>query len=93
MLSLQARSLLEHAGGDVYARGDGTFFGQPARALTGTAADLEDLASAHIAEQISSIGFVNSLGTPHELRGAQETAVFGEVLLGGIVPIPSVGAY
>src|SRR5699024_485613 len=90
VLSLQARGLFEHSGRDTDTGGDGTLLGQPPRALAGTAADLEDLSAGDIAEEVD-VGFVNSLWTPDEIRCAEERAVLGQILLGGIVPVTAIG--
>src|SRR5699024_10667827 len=90
VLSLTARGLFEHSGRDIDTGGDGTLLGQPPRALAGTAADLEDLPAGDIADEVD-VGFVNSLWTPDEIRCAEERAVLGQILLGGIVPITAIG--
>src|SRR5699024_115582 len=77
-------------GRDSGSGGDGTLLGQPARALAGTAADLEALPAGDIAEEVD-VGVVNSLWTPDEIRCAEERAVLGKILLGGIVPITAIG--
>lgn len=65
MFALQTRGLLEHSGGDVDTCGDRALLGQPPRALTGTAADLEHLLPVDVAEE-ADIGFVNSSG--HQMK-------------------------
>src|SRR5699024_3654746 len=81
---------LGHSGRDIDTGGDGALLGQPPRALAGTAADLEDLLAGDIAEEVD-VRFVNSLRTPDEIRCAEESAVLGQILLGGIVPIAAIG--
>ena len=62
----------------------------PARALAGPAADLEDVAAGHVAEDREVVLAV-ALGSPDEAGIAEEGAVGGLVLVGVAVPVGTVG--
>ena len=64
--------------------------GEPARALGGAAADLEDVLAGDVAEH-RDVALVDALGPPDEPDVAQERAVRGLVLVGVGVPVAAVG--
>ena len=61
----------------------------PARALPGAGADLEDVATRDLAQD-PGLGLGQPFGTPHEAGVAQELAVRGLVLVGVAVPVGPV---
>ena len=82
--------MLELAVGEVEAEAASAVGADPARALAGAAADLEDVETGHVAEDREVVLAV-ALGTPHEAGVTEEGAVRGLVLVGVAVPVRSVG--
>ena len=90
-LLVEAQRVLELAVREVEAEAAAAVGADPARALTGAAADLEHVEVRHLAQDGELVLGV-ALGAPHEARVAEERAVRGLVLVGVAVPVGAVGA-
>src|SRR3954452_10641132 len=82
--------MLELALGQVQPERVRSLAAQPARALAGTAAELEHPPAAHRAQHLE-LGLLMALWAPHETDVAQEAAVRVLVLVGVEVPVGAVG--